>query len=338
VSRDLLPALGKLYSGLVSAESPAAAQADLLISRLGSPESEAALAAGRRVLLLQGMSGKANVSLGWWWMRGQVGTAFAHHPALGGFPHDGTLSPLAFRIVKDGCKRLPIEGLLPDDMFIVGEGGNDYYLYAAAARMDQGRALMSFGLDLISGTPEGTCLLDGFIEYARSNAFNPQSVVKPIKAHGNGWQETLRADETSYETYAIGSVRVDVARAMAGMNELVWQTQPVPAEAAAKPEYQVRWLGGMGYFTQPAGSFELFVNDSKVLDIPNITPANAEWKSPDGKVRLEYQHDPAIAEEGGWLTLALPSAMVTPGQSLTLKIIGSESNSRRWIGIFHQIL
>ena len=69
-----------------------------------------------------------------------VGTAFARHPALGVFPHDGHLSPLAFRILK-GASKLPhaLPGLHPDEMFVVGEGLDSYYLYAAEARIKQGR-------------------------------------------------------------------------------------------------------------------------------------------------------------------------------------------------------
>jgi hypothetical protein len=38
--------------------------------------------------------------------------------------------------------------------------------------------LAPFGLDLLSGTPEGDCILDGMIGYARSEAFNPKGVAK----------------------------------------------------------------------------------------------------------------------------------------------------------------
>jgi len=50
-------------------------------------------------------------------------------------------------------------------------------------------------------------------------------------------------------------------------------------------------------------------------------------------VRLKYVRDTATAEYGT-LTLTLPSANVTPGKPLTLKVVGSDSNSRRWFGVF----
>ena len=177
VSKPLLPKLAPLYSGLVATGDPGAGQAPVLISFLGSADVEPALASGKRVLLINRATGKSNVSLGWWWMGEQVGTAFARHPALGDFPHEGYLSPLAFRILKTGRKLPSLAGLRPDDMFVVGEGLDSYFLYAGQARVKQGRVLMTFGLDLLSGYPEGTCLLDGLIRYVQSDAFSPQGEV-----------------------------------------------------------------------------------------------------------------------------------------------------------------
>ncbi|OQW95352.1 MAG: hypothetical protein BWK77_07605, partial [Verrucomicrobia bacterium A1] len=150
---------------------------------------EPALAAGRRVILIQGAGGSPNVSLGWWWMGTQVGTAFARHPALGDFPHEGYLSPLAFRILKGGLRLPALAGLRPAEMFAVGEGGDGYYLYGAEARVGRGRVLLTFGLDLLSGHPEGTCILDGLIRRARSEAFDPQGTVEltlPVQSGGAG--------------------------------------------------------------------------------------------------------------------------------------------------------
>lgn len=176
VSPSLLPALEKLYTGLVATGTPGAEQAGLLISQVGSPDVASALDVGKRVILINGTASEPNVSLGWWWMGNQVGTAFAKHPALGDFPHEGYLSPLAFRIMKQGLP-LPLVGIRPEEMIVVGEGHEGYFLYAGEARCDNGRMLMTFGLDVLSDLPEGTCLLDGMIRYVRSSAFNPSGVM-----------------------------------------------------------------------------------------------------------------------------------------------------------------
>ncbi len=332
VTPALLPALEKLYTGLVATGSPEAEKAELLISHTGSPDVMAALAAGKRVLLINGTQGKPNVSLGWWSMGNQVGTAFAKHPALGDFPHDGYLSPLAFRILKQG-KALPFEGMLPEEMIVVGEGREQYYLYAGEAHSEKGRLFMTYGLDIISGTPEGNCLMDGIIRYTRSDAFNPKGVIKLTSRTQNGWKETVKAGDSGTDDLPLGVNRLVVARAMLGKNELIWKTRPVPEDARAKPEHTVTWQGGMGYFSEPPGSFQLYVNDKKTIVIPTIAQTDAEWSNNDKSVHLKYVRDASTAEYGTF-TLTLPSSEMTPGNPLLIKVIGSDSNSRRWFGVF----
>ena len=61
---------------------------------------------------------------------------------------------------------------------VVGEGRDCYLLYAGQARCGQGRILITGGLDLLSGFPEGACILDGLIHYAQSDAFDPLGEIK----------------------------------------------------------------------------------------------------------------------------------------------------------------
>ena len=99
-------------------------------------------------------------------MKKQVGTALLKHPVFGDLPHEGVLSPLIFRIIGNG---LPLKGSRrsADDLFMVGEGGDDCYLYLARRVEGKGVVFESFGLDLLSGTPEGASILDGMIGCAR---------------------------------------------------------------------------------------------------------------------------------------------------------------------------
>ena len=332
VTPSMMPALEKLYTGLAASGTPGAEQAGLLISRAGASEVDVALAAGKRVLLINGTEGNPNVSLGWWSMGNQVGTAFAKHPALGDFPHEGCLSPLAFRILKRG-KTLPFAGMQPEEMMVVGEGLSGYFLYAGEARVGAGRALLTFGLDVLSGTPEGTCLLDGLIRYARSDAFNPKGVVKLTLGMQNGWQKTIRAGDFGHDNLPQGVNQLDVARALKGKNELVWETSPAPDDVRSRPVYAVMWQGGMGYFAEPQGTFALHVNDEKALDISALSEKDAAWFNADKTISLKYVRGTTTAEYGT-LTLSLPSSKVTPGKPLRLKVVGSDSNSRRWFGVF----
>lgn len=334
VSKPLLPKLRSQYSGLAEAGTPEDATANLLISSIGLPDVAPALAAGKRVILINRTGGKPNVSLGWWSMGDQVGTAFARHPALGDFPHEGFLSPLAFRILKTGLKLPDLAGLRPEGMIVVGEGRDRYFLYAGEARIQQGRALMTFGLDLLSGLPEATCLLDGLIHYAQSDAFDPkgETVLPAPPAVPNGWQKTLKAGDMGRDLLPMNASQIALARAMKGKNELIWETRPVPKHARDQKVFAVTWEGGMGYFAEPPAAFALHVNNEKVLDIPAISEQSTVWFNADKTVSLKYERDPARFEMG-LLTLSLPAAKVTPGQPLRLKVTASESNSRRWFGV-----
>ena len=47
----------------------------VVVAAGGSAEAKAARAAGKLLVAIDGADGKPNVSLGWWWMGDQVGTA-----------------------------------------------------------------------------------------------------------------------------------------------------------------------------------------------------------------------------------------------------------------------
>ena len=153
---------GKLaprYRGLLPADR--AAEAAVVVAPEDSDLARAARQRGQKLVTLDGCDGKPNVKLGWWWMGTQVGTALKDHPALGGFPHEGVLSPLLFRLVKEGKE---LKGDIPsDEMIVVGEGGTACYVYLSEHRA--GGVLSAHGLDLLSDTPEGAYLLDAFIDY-----------------------------------------------------------------------------------------------------------------------------------------------------------------------------
>jgi hypothetical protein len=171
------------------------------------------------------------------------------------------------------------------------------------------------------------------IRYARSDAFNPKGTVKISTGVQNGWQETVKAGDSGYDNLPLGTYQLDVARAITGKNELIWKTRKMPADVRSKPQAVVPWQGGMGYFAEPQGRFTLYVGDSKLIDIPAISQHDAEWTSADKSAALAYVRDTATAEYGTF-TLTLSSTMVTPGEPLLLRVVGSESNSRRWFGVF----
>ena len=165
----LLPLFAKLYDGVADAASPVEAKARVVIAPYGSKTAVDALARGKHVLTVSAWESKPNISLGWWSMGNQVGTALAKDAsALAGLPHEGSLTPLLFRVVKEGAYELSRKELKVATPIVVGEGKKDCYLYLGEVKAAKGRHMAAFGLDLFSGHPECTALLDGIVDVLRS--------------------------------------------------------------------------------------------------------------------------------------------------------------------------
>ena len=140
----------------------------VVVADYGSAEAEEARRTGKNLLVVGNRSDKANFTMGWWWLGSQVGTAVKRHPCLGDFPYEPLLSPLLFRIVKEG-KELPVAGYAEEDYVIVGEGLKDAYLYLAAkVRQDGGREVYVSGLDISGTTPESASLRANLMGWLKS--------------------------------------------------------------------------------------------------------------------------------------------------------------------------
>ena len=144
-----------------------AERSGVVIAASGSDAAKSALDKGLNLITIDGADGKPNVSLGWWWMGNQVGTAIKAHPAFGDFPVEDVVSPLLFRVVKDTGLKLPAPGVDPKDMIIVGEGGSDCFVYLSEQNAGSSRVLSCNGLDIASDTTEGNALLLNFIRYLK---------------------------------------------------------------------------------------------------------------------------------------------------------------------------
>ena len=69
--------------------------------------------------------------------------------------------------MKEGAHPLSSKDLKLTTPLIVGEGRKDCYLYLGEVASGKGRQIASFGLDILSGTPEGTALLDSLVDELR---------------------------------------------------------------------------------------------------------------------------------------------------------------------------
>ena len=331
VAPQFRSALEKRYDGLLPATE--AARARVVVAAYGSSLAAEALARGQRVITLAGTNGKPNVSLGWWWMGRQVGTALANHPALATLPHEGVLSPLLFRLVLQTGKPMPYADLAQDDMLMVGEGGEMCYLYLAQGHIGPGKAVMAFGLNVLADTPEAAALMDGLVEYAASDRFAPKSsVVMTTLPRLNGWGRTIRAGDSTDNPHDVmeGYSRMVISRALAGQTELVWETQPAPKDVRTRPTFDFTFAGGMGYPMQPQAAFALSLNGKKILDVPEVVWKDHEWKG--GGCVLRYKRN-AATDELGHFTLTVPTSLLVPGQPATLGVTAEAKASRRWFAV-----
>lgn len=180
-TEDLFEVLSKRYPGIAKAGTPEAANARLLLGSWEHPALLEANRAGQRGIMIGPADGKPNISLGWWSLGDQLGTAFANHPVFGDFPHDGKLSPLWFRLVKQGLP-LPIDPAFGKfQHFAVGEGQKQYFTYISQKKGPEREPLLiTYGIDLLADTPEGAYLLDVMIDYARSAAFAEEHPATPM--------------------------------------------------------------------------------------------------------------------------------------------------------------
>ena len=72
------------------------------------------------------------------------------------------------KLVKEGAYELSRKDLKVVTPIVVGEGKKDCYLYLGEVKATKGRHMAAFGLDLFSGHPECTALLDGIVDVLRS--------------------------------------------------------------------------------------------------------------------------------------------------------------------------
>lgn len=143
-------------------------EAKVVVADFGSPEVAAALRRGQSVIEIGGQDGKPNVELGWWFLSGIVGAVFeTESPLLRHLPESKVLSPLHFRIFKQGL-HLPIPGFSSADLAVVSEEGKGCFAHLGA-RADKrgGRHLFAYGLAVDPKLPESVAILDGLVDLAR---------------------------------------------------------------------------------------------------------------------------------------------------------------------------
>ncbi len=95
-----------------------------------------------------------------------------------------------------------------------------------------------------------------------------------------------------------------------------------------------RFAAGMGFISQPSGTFTLRLNGTPVLNF-NVTLDDTTWRSADGRAVLRY----LVRENGGQdsngvLELEAAAGLLKPGAINVLEFTGSAKDSQRWFGVY----
>jgi len=204
----------------------AARSRGVTIAPKDSPEAKDALARGAKLITVDGADGRPNISLGWWWMGSQVGTAIREHPALGDFPHDGVMTPLWFRLIKDTGLPLPAMGVGAEDLIVVGEGGSACYAYLTERRIGNSKILECHGLDLLSDLPEGNALLAALVGYLASDLC--------VDGKSCSQKEKWGPRGTWYQDAKLGAFVHWGLYAIPGQGEWIMSRNGLPAEEYAR--------------------------------------------------------------------------------------------------------
>jgi len=336
-------ALASRYPGLARAGEPGSVDADVIITDRLDGAALNALDDGKSALLVSLEGPSPGVTPGWWVLSAQAGTAIAEHPAFGDFPHDGHLNHHFFRLLKNTvpCRVEEYRGV---EKLMVNGGKQGYLAHVFQARAGKGK-LLACGLDVLSETPEAACLLDQFIQYARSPRFAPHGEYDLETARRrwggtrdlNGWSETVTSrTRTEYGSF-LGRMTMDVARFSHGEKEVAWLTQPVPKDLASNAKHSFKWIAALGWISEPAAEFELLLGDKPLLNF-GVTQKETTWTSQDGAVMLHFT--PKSQEAGGQdrtgvMELTLPASMLRPGEKARLRVVAPQTGSQRWFGIYH---
>ncbi len=335
--------LADRYPGMTRLGRPEASDAKVVLTQFLDRDACQALDQGKNVLLLKLISPSPGTKLGWWGKSDQTGTAVADHPAFGDLPHDGYLNELFFRMLQSAVSMR--DGSLSSvEPLMVGHGSNGYMLYAFQARAANGKLLGS-GLDLLSGNPESAYVLDQVIAYMKSERFQPKGVLRTgalakwtemasLVEGLNGWSETVQAmGRQAYPSF-LGRRTMSFARQTYGKSTVIWRTEPVPRDIESSASVTFKWIAGTGFTSQPAGTFTLMLDHKPLVDF-RVAQQSTTWTNPDATVSLSYVVMDAIGQDSsGVMKLTLPASLLEPGKKAELRVVGSNTASARWFGVY----
>ena len=115
-----------------------------------------------------------------------------------------------------------------------------------------------------------------------------------------------------------------------GKSRVEWES---PVQTNQMGEATFQFPIGLGFISQPRGTFELHLNGRHAVTF-DVTNADDMWQSADGAVTATYLvMDRNEEDSSGILRLRVKRDLLS-GNSATFIVRGSAAASQRWFGIY----
>ena len=336
------------YPDIVNTEGIPADKAEVIIADSLNRPAIDALQEGKKVILLGFTGTEPGYVPGWWSKNTQTGTGIDDkHRAFGDFPVDEYLSQVFDRIIGRTEKLNYDSVYRGTEPIMVNQGSYGYFIHIFQAKTGQGK-LLATGLRLLGDEPEAVYLLDQFIRYVKSSEFAPKAdfdveiaatkraAYQDMIEQMNGWGKISNSPERRIYPSYMGDYPVNFCRGRKNQNDLGWWTKPVSKSLPADGSFKFTWLAGLGFISQPPCTFDIYVGQTKILQFES-THKTKTWTSSDGQSCLKFDVEEIImnSEDSiGVMELTVPSSMLKAGEPAILRVTSSDSNSRRWFGLY----
>ena len=194
--------------------------------------------------------------------------------------------------------------------------------------------------------PATDWLYHELIQYCSSSDFDPQHELPldwfkartPPELEANwleGFGEIVAYEEAGkYHTSRGESSPCYTLRLSDGERRTAWSTAVVPEDWEHDTTTFV-WSGGFGAGSrESSGTFTVFINDGKALDVP-FSLDGAVWKRDGYRLRFMPSAKHTRGDESlGLFYLTVPTSVLKPGEAATIKMTASKENSGRWFNLY----
>ncbi len=152
----------------------------------------------------------------------------------------------------------------------------------------------------------------------------------------SGYKKTISGEDFGYHSAIPGVGTSMLVRALYDQQSISWETEKIPADFS-EPDITFVWLFAIDVNDNPK-KFTLFINEVKSLIFENPTEAiEQEWQvQGSNATKLNFrgtmvdQHD----DLHGIATLTIQRSLLSPGESINLKIVGENAKSSAWYMTF----